>query len=66
MSLAPPEVREHGLKIESFQPGRLVAWVRLSYGPWLAVIETTAHSGDGKASVPITLWTTARTVRRAR
>ena len=64
VSLAPRDIRERGLRFEAFHPGRLVAWVRQTSGGWLAVVETTAHSGDGESSVPIVLWTPARAVRR--
>lgn len=63
VSLAPRDARRHGLRIDTFQPGRLVAWVRQTSGAWLAVVESTAHSGDGTAEVPMTLWTPAQAVR---
>ncbi|MCT7371450.1 hypothetical protein A7R75_20845 [Mycolicibacterium llatzerense] len=56
MSLAPKPVREHGLKFDAFHPGRQIAWVRLSHGPWLAVVEVEAVTRDGLNQVRTVLW----------
>lgn len=56
LSRAPGDVRAHGLKIGAFHPGRQVAWVRLSSGGWLAVVDVELSTVDGSNAVDTVLW----------
>ncbi|MBN7374107.1 hypothetical protein [Mycobacteroides abscessus] len=56
MSLAPPEVRQHGLKLDALQEGRQVAWIRQSHGEWLALVFINAASTDGRSRLTMPLW----------
>lgn len=56
LSLAPGDVRAHGLKIGAFHPGQQVAWVRLSSGGWLAVVRVELSTADGSNTVDTALW----------
>ncbi|MUL48664.1 cullin [Mycobacterium sp. CBMA293] len=56
VSLAPLPIQRHCLALEAFHPGRQIAWVRLSYGTWLAVVEVELTIRDGLIAVQTVLW----------
>jgi|GEM_PF-5643093 len=62
-SLAPLDVREHGLHIDTLARGRLIAWVRCAPGNWLAVVEVRAGSRSGSSAVTMTLWVPPNAVK---
>ncbi|SCX15316.1 MULTISPECIES: hypothetical protein [Mycobacteriaceae] len=66
MSLAPADVRNHGLYVDAIARGRLLAWVRRSNGVWLAVVQIEGRSRDGQSSLTMTLWVLPNAVRPAR
>lgn len=56
MSLSPTLARQHGLVIESLQPGRQLAWVRTNTGDWLALVIVEVATADGLNSLAMQLW----------
>ncbi|MEU9806238.1 hypothetical protein [Mycobacterium sp. NPDC050853] len=56
MRLGPLDARRHGLRIESLQPGRQAAWVRLDTGEWLALVFADVETADGRSKVTMQLW----------
>ncbi|RIU09115.1 hypothetical protein D2E97_16155 [Mycobacteroides abscessus] len=64
MGLQSSEIRDHGLKIDTFMRGRLIAQVRRTDGEWFAVVEVPAASGDGQSQLTMQLWLPPESVRR--
>ncbi|SHV60566.1 Uncharacterised protein [Mycobacteroides abscessus subsp. abscessus] len=49
-------IKAGGLELNYEMPGRQLAWVRRCDGSWIAVVELTARSGNGRSSLTATLW----------
>lgn len=56
MQFAPHDVQEHGLRIDTLQEGRQIAWIRRSFGEWLALVCISVGSADGKSALTMPLW----------
>ncbi|MGL5444845.1 MAG: hypothetical protein ACRDDJ_20565 [[Mycobacterium] stephanolepidis] len=56
MTLSSSDARRHGLRIESLQPGRQAAWVRLYTGEWLALVFAEVETADGRSKLALQLW----------
>ena len=52
----PLGVRAGGLAFEPFMEGQQVAWFRCQNGNYLAVVELTARSANGRSEVDMQLW----------
>ena len=42
---------------------RQIAWIRTSNGGWLAAVEMSATSGNGRSRLTMNLWLPAKVVR---
>ncbi len=56
-------IKSSGLQLDHEMPARQTAWVRRSDGSWLAVVELTAHSSNGRSSLTATLWLPPEAIR---
>lgn len=52
----PLWVRSFGLRLDPWMPARQTAWVRRSDGGWLAVLQCTATSTNGRTKLTMSLW----------
>ncbi|MFE3196288.1 hypothetical protein ACFXHA_45335 [Nocardia sp. NPDC059240] len=59
----PLRVRAGGLNRARTVPGLLYAWLRCTDGGWLAYVEFTAETANGRGQLEVRQWCSARAVR---
>ncbi|MGL5441236.1 MAG: hypothetical protein ACRDDJ_02040 [[Mycobacterium] stephanolepidis] len=56
MQFASHQTQTHGLRIETLQEGRQIAWIKRSFGEYLGLVFIKVGSADGCSKLTMPLW----------
>lgn len=57
------ETRAFGVRIERVQPGRQLAWIRMSSGAWAGLVVCEVRSSNAKCSLDGQFWLPPNSIR---
>lgn len=56
MQFASHQAQAHGLRIETLQEGRQIAWIKRFFGDYLGLVFIKVGSADGRSKLTMPLW----------